>query len=92
MVTIPRRPSARTERWIRYFGNEDRFSVQRPARDRAPNRITNSPPRRPALCAESVQSYAWYTYARDKHEPSVLMTGDDHGTPEEAFETSVLFY
>lgn len=37
-------------------------------------------------------SFAWYTYAHEKYEPSFLVTGDDHGTPEEAFETSALFY
>ena len=35
--------------------------------------------------------FAWYTYAHDKYEPSFLITGEDHGTPEEAFETSALF-
>jgi hypothetical protein len=32
------------------------FSAQRPARDRALTRIPDSPPRRAALCAESVES------------------------------------
>ena len=36
-------------------------------------------------------SFAWYTYAHDKYEPSLLITGEDHGTPEEAFETSTQF-
>ena len=36
-------------------------------------------------------SFAWYTYAHEKYEPSILITGDDHGTPEEAFETSARF-
>jgi len=36
-------------------------------------------------------SFAWYTYAHEKYEPSFLITGDDHGTPEEAFETSAQF-
>ena len=36
-------------------------------------------------------SFAWYTYAQEKYEPSFLITGDDHGTPEEAFETSAHF-
>jgi hypothetical protein len=36
-------------------------------------------------------SFAWYTYAHEKHEPSFLITGEDQGTPEEAFETSALF-
>jgi len=36
-------------------------------------------------------SFAWYTYAHEKYEPSFLITGEDHGTPEEAFETSARF-
>jgi hypothetical protein len=36
-------------------------------------------------------SFAWYTYAHEKYEPSFLINGEDHGTPEEAFETSALF-
>jgi hypothetical protein len=35
-------------------------------------------------------SFAWYTYAREKYEPSFLITGNYQGTPEEAFETSAL--
>lgn len=37
-------------------------------------------------------SFAWYTYAQEKYEPSFLITGEDHGTPEEAFETSAHFF
>ena len=37
-------------------------------------------------------TFAWYSYAHEKYEPSFLMNGEDHGTPEEAFETSALFY
>jgi len=37
-------------------------------------------------------SFAWYTYAHEKYEPSFLITGKDHGTPEEAFETSAQFF
>jgi len=33
-------------------------------------------------------SFAWYTYAHERYEPSFLITGKDQGTPEEAFETS----
>lgn len=33
-------------------------------------------------------SFAWYTYTREKYEPSLLITGNYQGTPEEAFETS----
>jgi hypothetical protein len=36
-------------------------------------------------------SFAFYTYAHEKYEPSFLISGDDHGTPEEAFETSAQF-
>jgi hypothetical protein len=36
--------------------------------------------------------FAWYSYAHEKYEPSFLITGNDHGTPEEAFETSTLFF
>ena len=36
-------------------------------------------------------SFSWYTYAQEKYEPSFLMSGDQYGTPEEAFETSTLF-
>jgi hypothetical protein len=46
---------------IRYFGNEDRWSL------------------------------AWYTYAHEKYEPGFFTTGEGHGTPEEAFETSAHF-
>jgi hypothetical protein len=35
---------------------EPLFSAQRPARDRALTRIPDSPPRRAALCAESMES------------------------------------
>jgi len=37
-------------------------------------------------------SFAWYTYAHEKYQPSFLITGEDHGTPEEAFETSAHFF
>jgi len=36
-------------------------------------------------------SFAWYTYAHEKYEPSFLITGEDHGTPEKAFGTSAHF-
>lgn len=36
-------------------------------------------------------SLAWYSYAHEKYEPGFLMNGEDHGTPEEAFQTSALF-
>jgi hypothetical protein len=37
-------------------------------------------------------SFAWYTYAHEKYEPSFLITRKEHGTPEEAFETSAHFF
>jgi len=36
-------------------------------------------------------SFAFYTYSHEKYEPSFLITGEDHGTPEEAFETSAVY-
>jgi len=36
--------------------------------------------------------FAWYTYAHEKYVPSFLMTGSPIGTPEEAFDTSALFF
>jgi len=36
-------------------------------------------------------SFAWYTYAHEKYEPSFLITGEDQGTPEEAFATAAHF-
>jgi hypothetical protein len=33
-------------------------------------------------------SFAFYTYAQDKYQPSFTMMGSNHCTPEEAFETS----
>lgn len=36
-------------------------------------------------------SFAWYTYAHEKYQPSLLITGEEHGTPEEAFATSAHF-
>ena len=37
-------------------------------------------------------SFAIYTYAHEKYEPGFLITGNDPGTPEEAFETSACFF
>jgi len=37
-------------------------------------------------------SFAHYTYAHEKYEPSFLVTGSFQGTPEEAFQTSALFF
>ena len=36
-------------------------------------------------------SFAWYTYAHEKYEPGFLLSGENHCTPEEAFETSAQF-
>lgn len=58
-------------------------------------RLRNSPTH---LCRiryfgnEESWSFAWYTYSHEKYEPSFLINGTDHGTPEEAFETSAQFY
>jgi hypothetical protein len=35
--------------------------------------------------------FAFYTYAHDKYEPSVLLTGLPVGTPEDALDTSTLW-
>jgi hypothetical protein len=63
-------------------------------RDQWIERLRNTPTR---LCriryfgSEDRWSFAWYTYAHEKYEPSFLITGEDQGTPEEAFETSAQF-
>ncbi|MHB1917040.1 MAG: hypothetical protein ACYCPN_07535 [Thermoplasmata archaeon] len=31
-----------------------------------------------------------YTYAHDRYEPSILMTGEPYGTPEECFDCAAL--
>jgi len=36
-------------------------------------------------------SFTGYTYAHEKYQPSFLITGEDHGTPEEAFATAAQF-
>lgn len=41
--------------------------------------------------SEDRWTFAWYTYAHEKYEPAFLITGNDSGTPEEAFETSAHF-
>lgn len=41
---------------------------------------------------EDCWSFAWYTYAHEKYERSFLLSGQPIGTPEEAFDTSSLFY
>jgi len=40
---------------------------------------------------EEAWSMAFYTYSHEKYEPCVFDTGSDHGTPEEAFETSAVY-
>ena len=37
-------------------------------------------------------SYAHYNYSYEKYEPSFLLSGEFHGTPEEAFDTATQFY
>jgi hypothetical protein len=36
--------------------------------------------------------FAYYKYSSEKYEPSFLLSGKDQGTPEEAFDTSTLFW
>ena len=36
--------------------------------------------------------FAFYKYSSEKYEPSFLLSGEDQGTPEEAFDTSTLFW
>ena len=63
-------------------------------RDQWIDRLSNTPTH---LCRiryfgnEDRWSLAWYSYAHEKYEPGFLITGEDHGTPEEAFETSAQF-
>lgn len=72
-----------------------RFSPSGETREQWIERLRNTPTH---LCwiryfgDENRWSFAWYTYAHEKYEPSFLITGEDHGTPEEAFETSAHFY
>jgi hypothetical protein len=64
-------------------------------RDQWIDRLQNTPMH---LCRiryfgnEDRWSFAWYSYAHEKYEPSFLMSGEGQGTPEEAFETSAQFY
>lgn len=64
-------------------------------RDQWIERLRNTPTH---LCriryfgSEDRWGFAWYTYAHEKYEPSFLITGESHGTPEEAFQTSTLFF
>jgi len=36
-------------------------------------------------------SMAFYTYSHETYEPCVFDTSEDHGTPEEAFETAAVY-
>jgi len=40
---------------------------------------------------ENRWSMAFYTYSNEKYEPCIFNTGDLHGTPEEAFDTSSVY-
>lgn len=59
------------------------------------NRLRNTPIH---LCriryfgSDDRWSFAWYSYSTEKYEPSVLITGEEIGTPEEALETSTQFW
>jgi hypothetical protein len=63
-------------------------------RDHWLDRIRNTPLH---LCRiryfgnEDRWSFAGYTYAHEMYQPSFLITGEDHGTPEEAFATAAQF-
>lgn len=37
-------------------------------------------------------TFAFYSYASGRYEPSVFISGADHGTPEEAFDVSANAY
>lgn len=37
-------------------------------------------------------SFAFYSYGSGRYEPSVILSGGDHGTPEEAFDLSAGAY
>jgi len=41
--------------------------------------------------SEEKWSMAFYTYSHEKYEPSFFDSGDIHGTPEEAFDTSAVY-
>jgi len=40
---------------------------------------------------ENRWSLAFYTYSHEKYEPTFFDTGNDQGTPEEAFETCAVY-
>lgn len=40
---------------------------------------------------ENRWTMAFYTYSHEKYEPCVFDTGEDHGTPEEAFDTAAVY-
>jgi hypothetical protein len=41
--------------------------------------------------SEELWQFAFYTYAHEKYEPSVLITGSPVGTPEDALATSTMW-
>jgi hypothetical protein len=71
-----------------------RFSPGGETREQWIERLRNTPTH---LCRiryfgdEDRWTFAYYAYAHEKYEPSFFITGDDQGTPEEAFETSAQF-
>ena len=40
---------------------------------------------------ENSMTMAFYTYSREKYEPSFFADGSDHGTPEDAFDIGALY-
>jgi len=40
---------------------------------------------------EDAWSVAFYTYSHERYEPCVFHSGDDHGTPEEAFDVGAVY-
>jgi hypothetical protein len=40
---------------------------------------------------ENRWSLAFYTYSNEKYEPAFFNNGNDHGTPEEGFETCAVY-
>jgi hypothetical protein len=41
--------------------------------------------------AEDSWSLAFYTYSNERYEPSFFENGEDHGTPEEAFDVGAVY-
>ncbi len=40
---------------------------------------------------ENSWSMAYYSYSKEKYDPSIFNNGSFHGTPEEAFESSAMY-